>query len=89
VAQNSVKTTELLPTLGPLVCRWIERYCVLGEGDYFGQPFRLRPWQRAFLYRLYELVPVDPAERLGDPASSCILKGWSANRRWRRSGVSR
>jgi len=30
---------------------------VLGEGDSFGQPVRLRRWQRAILYRLYELLP--------------------------------
>ena len=42
---------------GARVCRWIERHCVLGEGDYFDQPFRLRSWQRRFLYRLYELNP--------------------------------
>lgn len=42
-------------TLGPVACKWIETHCVLGEGDYFGQPFKLRPWQRRFLYRLYEL----------------------------------
>lgn len=27
------------------------------EGDYFGKPFRLRPWQRAPLYEAYELNP--------------------------------
>lgn len=53
--RGSSTRPELAPTLGPQVCRWIERYCVLGEGDFYGQPVRLRPWQRAFLYRLYEL----------------------------------
>jgi len=48
---------ELAPTLGPQVCRWIEALCVLGEGDFFGQPVKLRRWQRAILYRLYELNP--------------------------------
>lgn len=36
---------------------WCERHCVLGEGDYFGQPIRFQPFQKAFLYRLYELNP--------------------------------
>lgn len=39
------------------MCRWIEANCVLGEGDWFGQPVRLRPWQKSWLYRLYELNP--------------------------------
>ncbi len=37
------------------MCAWIERYLVHSEGDYYGQPFRLRPWQKAFIYRAYEL----------------------------------
>lgn len=47
----------LAPTLGPQVCRWIERNLVHAEGDYFGKPFRLRPRQRRFIYRAYELRP--------------------------------
>lgn len=43
------------PTLGPLVCEWIIRYCVLGAGDHFGEPFKLTRWQKKFLYELYEL----------------------------------
>ncbi|MEU3899747.1 terminase TerL endonuclease subunit [Streptomyces sp. NPDC045251] len=45
------------PTHGPVVCRWIERHCVYGEGDYFGQPVRLLRFQRQFLYWLYEYNP--------------------------------
>jgi phage terminase large subunit-like protein len=45
----------LAPTLGPQVCRWIEKNLVHGEGDYYGRPFRLRPWQRRFIWRAYEL----------------------------------
>ena len=36
------------PTKGPRVCKFIERHCVLGEGDYFGQPVRLRRWQKTY-----------------------------------------
>lgn len=35
----------------------MEANLVHGEGDYYGQPFRLRAWQRAFIYRAYELYP--------------------------------
>ena len=47
--------SKLPPTLGPQVCRWMEANLVHGEGDYYGQSFRLRAWQRAFIYRAYEL----------------------------------
>src|SRR6185369_5484888 len=49
--------SALAPTLGGQVCRWIETNLVHGEGDYFGQPFRLRPGQRRFIYQAYELNP--------------------------------
>jgi len=44
-----------LTTLGPWVCAWIEQKLVHGEGDWAGQPFRLRPFQREFLWRAYEV----------------------------------
>jgi hypothetical protein len=47
---------------------------VLGEGDYYGQPMRLRPWQERFLWRLYEYwlsrLPSAPRRR-GSPNGSC------------------
>lgn len=45
---------SLPPTHGAKVCKWIEAFLVHGEGDKFGEPFRLEPFQRAFIYRLYE-----------------------------------
>jgi phage terminase large subunit-like protein len=51
------KNAELPPTLGPYVCRWIERFLVHSEGDYLGQPFKLRQWQKRFIWRAYELNP--------------------------------
>ena len=51
---------KLLPTLGPVVCAWIEQNLVHGEGDYLGEQFRLEPWQTRIIYRLYEY---DPATR--------------------------
>lgn len=50
-------TPTLAPTLGPSVCKWIERNLVHGQGDYLGKPWVLRPWERAMLYRAYELKP--------------------------------
>lgn len=40
-----------------MVCAWIEANLVHGEGDKFGEPFKLEPWQRAFVYRLNEYDP--------------------------------
>lgn len=39
------------------MCRWVERQLVHGEGDRFGQPFRLTRDERRFIYRLHELRP--------------------------------
>jgi phage terminase large subunit-like protein len=35
----------------------MEHFLVHGEGDYLGQPFRPREWERAIIYRAYELKP--------------------------------
>lgn len=48
-------TDDLLPTLGPQVCWWIETYCVHGPGDLIGQPVELSNEERAFLFSVYEI----------------------------------
>lgn len=48
---------DLWPTHGPLVARWIEAALVHGEGDQFGEPFRLRADEKLFLWRWYEHHP--------------------------------
>jgi phage terminase large subunit-like protein len=48
---------QLWPTEGPLAVKWIERFLVCGEGDWYGRPVQLRQDQRAFLYRWYEFCP--------------------------------
>lgn len=45
------------PSDGAKVARWIERNCVYGEGDKFGEPVRLEVFQKIFLIWLYELRP--------------------------------
>lgn len=45
------------PTLGPAVCDFIERNLVHGPGDLRGEPARLTPEKRAFIYRMYEVYP--------------------------------
>lgn len=48
---------DLWPTEGPLACQWIEDNCICAEGDWYGQPMRLRPDQQRFVYRWYEFCP--------------------------------
>lgn len=45
----------LPPTLGPQVCRWMEKNLVHGPGDKEGQPYRLEQYMREFVWRAYEL----------------------------------
>lgn len=51
------KGGELWPSEGATACDWIEEFCICGEGDWYGQPMRLRPDQQRFLYRWYEYCP--------------------------------
>lgn len=44
----------LWPSQGPVAVRWIEDNLIFAEGDSFGEPFKLRPDQKLFLYRWYE-----------------------------------
>lgn len=43
-------------TQGAEAIRFIETFCVLGDGDAFGQPFLLRPWQKAIINKMFEVV---------------------------------
>ena len=42
---------------GPAVISWIERHCVYGEGDRWGEPVRLETFEKIFLIWLFELRP--------------------------------
>lgn len=42
---------------GRKVVRWIERNCRYGEGDKFGQPVRLEPFQVRIVLHLFEHLP--------------------------------
>lgn len=54
-AEATRSPRPLQPTLGPGVCRWMEANLVHGPGDRFGQPYRLEPYMREFVYRAYEV----------------------------------
>ena len=47
----------LWPTEGPVAVRWMERFLICGEGDWFGKPFRLRADQKRFAYEWYSYCP--------------------------------
>lgn len=44
----------LWPSHGKVAVKWIQKFVILGEGDFFGQPFKLRLDQKRFLFRWYE-----------------------------------
>ena len=48
---------EFWPTLGPLVCDFIETYLVFGPGDLRGMSAVLDDEKRALIYRAYEVFP--------------------------------
>lgn len=45
------------PTLGALVCQFIEQNLVFGPGDLRGQPAKLDDEKRGLIYRMYEVFP--------------------------------
>ncbi|HEV8065631.1 MAG TPA: hypothetical protein VGP46_12390, partial [Acidimicrobiales bacterium] len=57
-ARQRRQKSELPPTLGPLVCDWIETYLCHGPGDIQGEPIELDDEFRSFIWRAYELYPV-------------------------------
>ncbi len=71
---------EPYPTLGPLVCAWIEKNLVFGPGDLQGMPARLDPEKRALIYRCYELLPQGTRDANG--------KSIAGRRRFRRCAIS-
>lgn len=45
------------PSLGPLVCQFIEENLIFGPGDLRGQPAVLDDEKRALIWRMYEVYP--------------------------------
>lgn len=65
---------KLWPTLGQLVCDFIEENLVFGPGDLRGESAVLDDEKRALIYRMYEVYPEDH-----------VLAG---RRRFKRAGIS-
>lgn len=72
------------PTLGPVVCEWLEENLVFGPGDLRGQPLRLSMEQKAFLYRVYELHPLCACWG----KRTCLHQARPARRRFNRVALS-
>ncbi|MBF8189118.1 hypothetical protein ITP53_25970 [Nonomuraea sp. K274] len=71
-------------TLGPQIVEWLSKVAVFGEGDRFGQPVVLEPFQRAIFWKLFELKD-DGSRRyrfalisLGKGSGKTPLGGWVA-----------
>ena len=60
-------------TRGARVVKFIEKFCVHGEGDFYGEPFLLNDWQKAIIYDLYEIT--DNGERRYREALVGLPKG--------------
>ena len=41
-------------TRGEKVCAFIERFCLVPEGKYVGQPIKLMKFQRDFILSIYD-----------------------------------
>lgn len=52
--QSIPPSSDLRPTFGKFACSWIESNLVHGQGTRYGQPFRIRPDFRLFLYKWFE-----------------------------------
>lgn len=68
------KDPEPWPSLGKDICDLIEERAVYGPGSLQGEPYRIDPEFRAFIYRAFEVYPK------GHP--------WEGRRRFKRVGLS-
>jgi phage terminase large subunit-like protein len=55
--KTAILASNPTPSLGGAVSKWIERYLVHSEGDFYGKPFRLIDFHRRFIWKAYELNP--------------------------------
>lgn len=62
------------PTLGPQMVDFYQAKAVYGPGSWKGQPYRVDPEFKAFIYRIYEVYPQGHQ--------------WAGRRRFKRGGMS-
>lgn len=71
------------PTLGKLVCDFIEERAIFGPGDLQGQSARLSSEKRGIIYRAYEVYPRGSVDRRGNDISGrrrFPRVGWSVRK---------
>lgn len=51
------------PTTGQRVIDFIEQNCVYTDGEWIGAPAQLLPWQKRYLYELFEIEPATGLRR--------------------------
>ncbi|MFN0088665.1 MAG: terminase TerL endonuclease subunit [Acidimicrobiales bacterium] len=49
--------SDIWPTLGGEACNWIERHCVFGDGERFGELAELLPEWRSAIFEWFEFEP--------------------------------
>lgn len=82
---------EPWPTLGPLVCDFIEDRGIYGPGSLQGQPYRIDPEFRGFVYRAYEVYPKLVSKSFAGGGPGLIVRDphpWAGRRRFKRCGLS-
>lgn len=82
---------EPWPTLGPGICDLIEETAVYGPGSLQGQPYRIDPEFRAFLYRANEVYPQIVTRAFAGGGPGLHVKDrhpWAGRRRFKRIGLS-
>lgn len=82
---------EPWPTLGPQVCAFLEERAVYGPGSLQGEPYRIDPEFRAFLYRAFEVYPQTVTRSFAGAGPGLIVgepHPWAGRRRFKRVGLS-
>ena len=53
IQKDMLQEYDFLEDKGAAVVDWIERFCILPEGERAGQPVRLMLWQKWFIYSVF------------------------------------
>ena len=77
--------------MGREVCAFIEERAVYGPGSLQGEPYKIDPEFRAFLYRAYEVYPPIVTKALAGGGPGLHVRDrhpWAGRRRFKRVGLS-
>lgn len=82
---------EPWPTIGGLVCDFLEERAVYGPGSLQGEPYVIDPEFRAFIYRAYEVYPPIVTKAFAGAGPGLQVRKphpWAGRRRFKRVGLS-